>query len=83
MAAEVDYYKPLKTSHKNLCLDTLERFMKGCLRWSYIVMKSTTRFPSSLPLLNIGYKYNSRKVLGFITTEGDGSTKPGDPYLSH
>ena len=31
----------------------------------------------------IGYKYNSRKVLGFIATEGSGSTEPDDPYLSH
>ena len=30
----------------------------------------------------IGYKYNSRRVLGFIATEGAGSTEPGDPYLS-
>ena len=30
----------------------------------------------------IGYKYNSRKVLRFIPTEGSGSTEPGDPYLS-
>ena len=31
--------------------------------------------------MDIGYKYNFRKVLGFIATEGDGRTKPGDPYL--
>ena len=23
------------------------------------------------------------KVLGFISTDGAGSTEPGDPYLSH
>ena len=28
------------------------------------------------------YKYNSRKVIGFIDTEGAGSTEPGDQYLS-
>ena len=31
---------------------------------------------------DIGYKYNFRKVLGFIATGGSGSTEPGDPYLS-
>ena len=31
----------------------------------------------------IGYKWNSRKVRGFIANEGGGSTEPGDPYLSH
>ena len=30
----------------------------------------------------IGYKYNSGKVLGFISTEGEGSTEPGDAYLT-
>ena len=49
---------------------------------SYLVLKSTPRFPGENPLLAIGYKYNSRKVLGFIATEGAGSTEPGDPYLS-
>ena len=46
-------------------------------------MKSITRVPCDRPLMNIGYKYNSRKVLLFIATEGAGSTEPGDPYLSH
>ena len=31
----------------------------------------------------IVYKCSSRKVLGYIDTEGAGSTEPGDPYLSH
>ena len=30
----------------------------------------------------VGYKYNYRKILGFIATEGAGSTGPGNPYLS-
>ena len=28
----------------------------------------------------IGYKYNMKKVISFITTEGTGHTEPGDPY---
>ena len=44
-------------------------------------MKSTTRVPGDIPLIYIGVTYNSRKVLGFIATEGAGSTEPGDPYL--
>ena len=32
--------------------------------------------------MEIGHKYNSRKVLGFIATGGGGRTKPGNPYLS-
>ena len=49
---------------------------------AYLVMKSNPIVPSVRPLLDIGYKYSSRKVLGFIATEGAGSTEPGDPYLS-
>ena len=45
-------------------------------------MKSTRRVSGEIPLLAIGYKYNYRKVLLFIATEGDGSTEPGDTYLS-
>ena len=44
-------------------------------------MKSTPIVPSGRPLRDIGYKYISRKFLGFIATEGAGSTEPGDPYL--
>ena len=46
-------------------------------------MKCTPRVPGRRPLMYIVYKYNSRKVLEFIATEWSGSTKPGDPYLSH
>ena len=49
---------------------------------SYLVMKSTSKFPGERPLLANGYKYNYRKVLGSISAEGDGSTEPGNPYLS-
>ena len=39
-------------------------------------------FLGGIPLLAIGYKCNFRKVLGFISAEGAGSTEPGDTYLS-
>ena len=45
-------------------------------------MKSTPIFNVGRPLLAIGYKYNSRKILGLIATEGGGITELGDPYLS-
>ena len=32
--------------------------------------------------MSIGYNYKTHKVLGFIATEGAGSTDPGNPYLS-
>ena len=62
-------------------LGTLEKLMKDCPGGSYFVMKSTPRVPVGRPFLSIWCKYNSRKVLVFIATEGAGSTEPGDPYL--
>ena len=52
--------------------------MKDWPGGSYLVLRSTPRFPVEIPLLAIGYKYISRKALGFIATEGSGSTEPGD-----
>ena len=66
MAAGFNYYWPVKTSHKFFCISTLKRLMKDWPGGSYLVMKSTSRFPCVGPLLDIGYKYNYRKVLGFI-----------------
>ena len=56
--------------------------MKDWPGGSYLVMKNNPIFPGGRKFLEIGYKYNSRKVLGFISAEGYGSTEPGDPYLS-
>ena len=38
--------------------------------------------PGEIPLLAIGYKYNSRKFLSFVTTVGAGRTMLGITYLS-
>ena len=62
--------------------NTLEKLMKDWLGGSYLVMKNTPRFPGGIPLLDIGYKYNYRKILGLIATERYESNEPGDPYLS-
>ena len=45
-------------------------------------MKINPSVPGGILLLAIGYKYNFRKVLGFISIEGAGINEPGDPYLS-
>ena len=45
-------------------------------------MRITPRFPGGRTLLEVGHKYNYRKVLGFIYAEGAGSTEQVDPYLS-
>ena len=82
MDGEVNYCGPVKTINKGFCLATLENLMKDWLGGSYLVMKITPRVTGGIKLLAIGYKYNSRKVIGFISTEGAGSTEPSDPYLS-
>ena len=81
-AAGVDHCMLVKTRHKGFCLAKLENLMKDWPGGSYLVLNSTPRFPGEIPLLAIGYKYNSRKVLGFIATEVAGITEPGYPYLS-
>ena len=82
MAAGIDYCGTERTIHRVFCLAKLERLMKDWPGVSYLVMKIDTRVPGEIPPLEIGYKYNSRKVLGFIATAGSGSNEPGDPYLS-
>ena len=49
---------------------------------SYLVLKSNPIVTTDRTLMDVGYKYNSRKVLGFIATEGAGSTESVDSYLS-
>ena len=51
----------------------------GC---SYHVLKSNPMVPGDGPIMVIGYKYNSRKVLSFVAREEAGSTKSNIPYLS-
>ena len=46
-------------------------------------MNSTPIVPVDRPLMAIGYKNISQKVLGFIATELARSTKPGVIYLYH
>ena len=56
------------------CLATLDKLMKYWSGGLYLVLKITPRVPGDRPLMTIVYKYNSMKVLGFISTEGYGST---------
>ena len=56
--------------------------MKYWTEGSSLVMNIAPIVPGGRPLMSIEYKYNSRKVLGVIDTEGGGSGEPGDTYLS-
>ena len=82
MAEGVNYCGLVNMSHKGFCLATLEKLIKYWPGGSYNFVKINPRFHCAIPLVYIGYKCNSRKILGFITTEGGVITEPGDPYLS-
>ena len=49
---------------------------------SHFVVKGTPRVPGYITCMDIGYNYNSRMVLVFVSTEGSASTDPGDTHLS-
>ena len=74
------YCVPVKTSNNIIWLYMVEGLIKYCIEGYYLVMKSTPKVPWDRPLIDIGYKYNSQKVLWLIATEGYGNTDPGYPY---
>ena len=82
MAEGVYCCRLVKTSRRGFCIATLEKLMKYWPGGLYLVLKIPPRVPGDRPLLDIGYKYNYSKILGFIATEWSGSTEPGNPYLS-
>ena len=82
MAEGLDYCGPVKTSHKGFCLSTLEKLMEYWPGGSYIIIKINTRVTGDRPLMALVYKYNYRKVIGFIATEGSVITELVHLYLS-
>ena len=71
----------VKTNTKGLCKETIEKLTKDWPGGSYLVLRSNHMVPGDRPLIDIGYKYNSRKVLSFIVTDNVGTTKTGIYYL--
>ena len=71
-----------KTNTKRLFRETIEKLTKYWPGGSYLVLRSKPVVPGYRPLIDIGYKYNLRKVLYFIVTENAGIKKTGIPYLS-
>ena len=72
-----EYIGVIKTSHKHYPKQYLETTMKEWPPGSHLVLQT---HKDGETFYAIGYKYNMRKVLFFITTEGAGSTMPGTPY---
>ena len=68
--AEGAYYcDNYKVIHRVFSLSTLEKSIKEWLGWSYFVMKGAQIVPGYIPLVEVGYSYNSWKFLVFIATK--------------
>ena len=78
----VDLIGIVKTNTKLFCKATIEGLTKDFTGRSYIVLRSKPMVTGEMTLIAIGYKYNSRKVILVVATEGTGSTTLGIPYLS-
>ena len=72
----------VKTNTKGFCKETIEKLTKDWPGGSYLVLRSKPMVPGDRPLIDIGYKYNARKVLSFIVKDNTGSTQTGIPYSS-
>eukprot|EP00873_Tetraselmis_striata_P023449 jgi/Tetstr1/443713/TSEL_031703.t1 len=68
----------VKTSHSLYPKAYLESHLKDKPAGSRMVLRSTVE---SVGLNAIGYKYNMRRVLFFLATEGAGGVHDGEPYF--
>ncbi len=73
------YVGQVKTAHKHYPKAWLEEKMKDMGAGTWLCLKATTP-GDEVPLIAVSYKYNKKRVLLFIMTEGAGSTRPGAPY---
>ena len=63
-------------------LSTLENLIKYWPEGLYNFIKINPGVTGGITLIDIGYKYNYRKILSLIAAKGDVSNEQGDPYLS-
>ena len=71
----------VKTGHSRFPKAFLQNAMKDFPGGTWITMEGKAE-KEGVDLIAIGYKYNSKKVLTFVTTRGAGSTKDGEPYIA-
>ena len=65
----------VKTNTKGLCKDYIENITKDWPGVSYLVLKRSFTVPGNRPIIAIGSKYNSQKLIYFIDAYGAWSTK--------
>ncbi|MGH7973928.1 MAG: hypothetical protein ACREBR_00280 [bacterium] len=68
----------IKTGHRLFPKKDIEAILKNNPGGVHIVLKG--KHPNGVPLVAIGYKYNSKTVLHFVMTEDAGSTALGKCY---
>ena len=71
----------VKTNTKGLYKDNIENLTKYFLGGSYLVLKRKYVVPGDMPLISIGYKYNTWTVIYFIDTEDVGRKSYHITYL--
>ena len=71
----------IKNGHSRCPKAFLETTMSDFPGGTWIVLEGHAE-KEGIDLVCIGYKYNKKKVLIFVTTKGVGSTMPGEPYLA-
>ena len=67
----------VKTSHKKFPKAYIEKEMNDWPPGTHLVLKTTL---NTNAYYAIGYKYSSKKIISFITSEKAGHTLPGQPY---
>ena len=64
----------VKKNTKIFCKKTIEKLKNYWPGGSHLVLRSKPVVPGDRPLIDIGYKYNTRKVLYFISADNIGIT---------
>ena len=72
----------VKTNTKVLCKDTIKNITNDWTGGYYLTLKRNYTVTRYRMLIAIGYKYNKKNDLSFVTTDDAGSTKYVITYLS-
>ena len=72
----------VNTNTKGLFKETIEKITRYWTGGSYLMLRSKPMVPGGRPLVAIGLKYNTRKVLSIIVTDNTRSPQAGLLYLS-
>ena len=74
----------MKTNTKRgFYTENIDKLTKDWPGGSYLILSRNHMVPGGRPLIAIGYKYNTPKVLSFIVTDNVGITEAGLLYLSN